>query len=379
MIIFAIFTAVIALSCSVITIKTLVGYSNFSLFTKALVTIIVTFSWFAPILSMAIKRSIPNVPGAMALSQGLYMLFGLAFILLMILLARDIIWYILFYTKKINVPDPKDITWLNKANLMAVILSVVIFSYAIYEGMREPRIKEVDLVSSKVNGEFTMALVTDIHIDQDTNDKTIKSLVERINELNPDVVLFVGDMVDGPVKFLGEKVDILKGLTPKYGTYFTSGNHELYSGFHFWVSKFDSLGDGFRFIDNTGIHIEDKNVFLFGVPDTRILRVFPAYAPDFDISVVSQTKGDEYKVVLSHAPDAALSMPEGLFDLQLSGHTHGGQIFPFHILAKTENKFLAGLYDVNGMKLYVSRGAGYWGPPLRFLAPSEITFIKITN
>lgn len=378
MMIFIIFTAIIAVSCSAITIKTLVGYSGFSLFTKILVTIFVTFSWFAPIVSMTLKRTFPGVPSVIIVSQILYMLFGLAFILIVVLLVRDFIWYILYYSKKFNVPNIKDAAWLNKLNIIAVIFSLLVFSYALYEGLKDPDIKEVELVSSKIKDKFDIVLITDIHIDQETSDAKIKRLVEKVNSLNPDAVLFVGDMVDGSVKVLGSKIDILKSLKPKKGTFFTSGNHELYNGFGEWILKFSSLGDGFYFIDNISIDIAEQNVFILGIPDTRVLRLYPQFLPDLE-KVMGKVDSNKYRILMSHAPDVANSLPIGAFDLQVSGHTHGGQIFPFHFLAKIENKFLAGLYDVNGTKLYVSRGAGYWGPPLRFLAPSEITLIKLRN
>ncbi|MDR1694157.1 MAG: metallophosphoesterase [Lactobacillaceae bacterium] len=375
---FIVFATIVAISCSAITIRTLVGYSDFSILVKAVVTIVVAFSWFAPVISMTLKRNFHNVSGIVTASQILYMLFGLAFILFTTLLVRDFVWYILYYSKKFNIPSPKDVSWINKTNLYALIFSLLVFSYSLYEGMKDAPVKEVDLYSSKINGSFSIALVTDIHIDQDTNDKKIERLVERVNSLNPDIILFVGDMVDATINVLESKVDILKGLKAKYGVLFTSGNHEMYNGLPQWMIKFSSMGEGFSFVDNLGISFNDKNVFIFGLPDARVLSAFPMFTPDLD-KVMEDVSEDSYKILMSHAPHIVDGLPEGMFDLQLSGHTHGGQIFPFHILAKMENKYLAGLYDVNGTKLYVSRGAGHWGPPLRFLAPSEITFIKVMH
>ncbi len=374
MLIFILMTSVIAICCSAITIKTLVGYSSCSILVKALVTIFVTASWFAPVLAGALKKAYTNVPFVIDISYVLYFFFGLAFILFALLLSRDIVWYIGYGLKKL--PDPKDVRLLNLTNLIAIIISFLIASYSLYEGLRAPRLKEVELTSRKVSEPFRIVLLTDTHINQGTTHEALKNLVARVNALEPDVILMVGDVIDDQLYALNDKVDELKEFAPKYGTYVSLGNHELYNGLPFWEMKFTNMGENTKLLTNQGIDIPEKNIHILGIPDTRIIRALPRYAPKLD-ELMKDVPNDKYKIIMSHAPDVAKGLPEGMFDLQVSGHTHGGQIFPFHIPAKMENKFLAGLYDERGTKVYVSRGAGYWGPPLRFLAPSEITLIDI--
>lgn len=378
MILFAVFSTIIAISCASITIQTLVGYSKFPLWFKCFAVFFITLFWVSPILIFMLKRSVSHSPATLLSIHILYMMFGLIFILFVILIARDIAWYVLYYIKKpAFIPHPKDLHWLNLTNLIAIVSSIMIFSYSYYEGVRFPTIKEVNLSSTKVHNTFEVVLITDLHINQGTSNERLEDIVSRINQLNPDVVLFVGDMIDDDVRSIGHKVDILKELKPKFGTYFSSGNHELYNGYIDWVVKFSSLGEGFKFLSNNSVEISEKNVFILGIPDTRVMRAFPSTVKEFD-ALMTGVDEKEYKILMSHAPEVANALPQGMFDLQLSGHTHGGQIFPFHILAKIENKFLAGLYKVDKTDVYVSRGTGYWGPPVRFLAPSEITLIRIS-
>lgn len=371
--IFIFFVAFIAICTSIITTKTLVGYMNIPYWLKTLVLFVIFGCWIAPIISMWLKRVYSNVPFVIYTSDVLHFVFGFAFLLFVILLSRDIFWYIGYYFKKL--PDPKDLYWLNRANILALSISLLISFYALYEGTKEPSIKEVDIYSDKVSSDFSIILITDWHINQGTTKKDIQKIVDRVNVLSPDVVLLVGDIIDDKSHIIGDKIDLIDGFVSKYGNYISFGNHEFYNGLESWRARFNSI-ENIKLLDNSNIELSDINISITGIPDTRIFNNYPQHKPDFDV-LMKDVQSSRYKIILSHAPDFAKQLPEGVFDLQVSGHTHGGQIFPFHILAKLENKFLAGLYDERGTNVYVSRGAGYWGPPIRLFAPSEITLIRI--
>ena len=120
----------------------------------------------------------------------------------------------------------------------------------------------------------------------------------------------------------------------------------------------------------------DTNIYLAGIPDSHTASMSPMLNVNF-YKALKGSKKTQYKVLMSHTPDFVDYLSSRIIDLQLSGHTHGGQIFPFHLLVKKANKYLAGLYDVRGLKLYVSRGVGSWGPPMRLFAPAEITLISL--
>lgn len=370
---FLVFYAVIAASCATLTTKTLIGYLDVSKYVKVSVVIFITACWFAPVFIKVLKTLYSNVPCIIQISHIIYFFFGLAFILFAVLLTRDIAWYLGYFAKLL--PDPKNIYWLSRLNIAAVVLSLIIALYSFYEGTKEASVKNVTIYSNKVTEDIKLALITDLHINQGTTKKRLHNLIARVNKLDADALLLVGDIIDDRLDILEDKFDILDGFRTKYGNYISFGNHELYNGLSQWRAKFNSM-ENIKLLDNLSFDISEKNLNITGIPDTRIFRNFKEYVPNFD-EIMKDVSEERYKVILSHAPDVAIALPQGMFDLQVSGHTHGGQIFPFHILAKMENKFLAGLYDVNETKLYVSRGTGYWGPPVRFLAPSEITLITI--
>lgn len=377
---FMLFAMVIAVSCTTLTVKTLVGYSNIPLLLKLLIGILITISWFAPPIVGFIRYNYSNVGFLGNLSYVLYYLFGLVFILFMLLLFRDFIWYLSFYGSKLLgfkdvIVNPRNLHWLNITNIVAIILSVLISLYALYEGVRLPRIKEVEIYSPKVDKEFRVALLTDLHFVSSTKVDRVKSIVTRVNSLDADVVVLGGDLVDDiPADLIGQ-IEELKNFESTYGTYIVHGNHEVYRGLGPWTLKFRNLGGNVKFLANETINLPN-NITLVGIYDKAAYGNFPPMVPDFSKLLSSVSKAN-YRILLSHSPHIIDDLTIGDFDLQLSGHTHGGQIFPFHLLAKLDNGYISGLYDVNETKLYISRGAGLWGPPLRLFAPSEITLIRI--
>ena len=196
-----------------------------------------------------------------------------------------------------------------------------------------------------------------------------------LNALEPDVILLTGDIGDDKVEAVGPQMAALEELQSKYGIFAVFGNHEFYNGLMPWQFKFGKMGWSALF--NYGLPVKDTELYVGGVPDVSIARGSPFFKIDVDRTLENSSDG-QYKILLSHTPRFQKEMiTKAQYDLQLSGHTHGGQIFPFHLLVKQANKYLAGLYDVNDTKLYLSRGAGYWGPPMRLFAPSEITVIRL--
>ena len=127
-----------------------------------------------------------------------------------------------------------------------------------------------------------------------------------------------------------------------------------------------------KFLFNGGVHVGNSNIFIAGIPDLTTM-----YERVNLWRTLNQSKKDDYKILLSHTPIIIDSLSKGLVDMVLSGHTHGGQIFPFHLLVKQANQYLAGEYNVSGTYLYVSRGAGTWGPTMRLFAPSDIVIINL--
>lgn len=257
-----------------------------------------------------------------------------------------------------------------KSTAAILFLSLAAAVWALHEGTKIPAVKTVILSSPKIKQEMTIAVLSDIHIHRVINPAKVKAIIDRTNEQNPDVVLLDGDIIDDDTDKVTEISALLRNLNSKHGIYFVTGNHEFYAGYQSTTDALKSLG--FKFLENDGIDL--GNVYLAGIPD-----MFSGgfYHKNADISgAFKQSAPGQYRILASHTPFDFGSGND--FDLEISGHTHGGQIFPFHIFTKLYNKYLSGLYTMsNGAQIYVSNGAGQWGPQMRFLAPSEITILKL--
>lgn len=379
---FIIGALIIAIAASAISIKTLVGYTEMPLWVKILISLVIVLAWFAPVIISTLRHYELVSPGLFNYISGIgYFLFGTAFILLILLVFRDFIWFAFYETARLlksphaSSFNPSTVKSLNYANLYTVILTFMLAFYALYEGVKTPAVKEITLTSPKLSQEYTLVQLSDLHINRTIPLSRIEKLVEKVNRLNPDVILLTGDIGDDKVEAVTAQMAALKKLHSKYGIYAVYGNHEFYNGLMPWQFKFGEMGWSALF--NYGRPVGNTELYIGGIPDVSIAAGSPFFKIDLDRTLDNSSQ-EEYKILLSHTPNFQKAMiNEKQFDLQLSGHTHGGQIFPFHFLVKKANNYLAGLYKVNDSQLYVSRGTGYWGPPMRLLAPSEITVIKL--
>lgn len=305
----------------------------------------------------------------------LYFVFIGCIILFCLTVARDGVWtlgYILRkYTQYGFSVSPLDSSWLSKLNLITLGISICITAIAAYSGTKTPRLKFVTLSSNKIQQPQTIAVLTDLHLERISSTTKIQSIVERVDQQQPDLILLVGDILDDTVDRISDTTKLLQQLQAKYGVYFVSGNHEFYVGYPDSILALQNLG--FKFLENTGVAINSQ-LYLAGIPDLFSAR---KHGIAIDLAAAFQGSRDsQYRILMSHTP--ANFARYANFDLAISGHTHGGQIFPFHIITALSNKYLAGLYRLSEqMQLYVSRGTGQWGPQMRFLAPSEITIIKL--
>lgn len=377
---FAIASAIIAIACSAITIKTLVGYSDIRRPYKYAVGFLVVIGWLAPLLvGLAREYGDFTLKVFTVYSDTLYFMFGTVFILFSMLIFRDFFWFVLYglYRKIFGENwsiHPKNVNLLDKANLLVVLLTAGLAGYAVYGGSKEPELKKLEISSDRIKKDMRIVMVNDTHINRTTPVEKVEKLVSRINGLSPDIIVLVGDIADDKVDAIEAQMEAFSKLKAKYPPLYTFGNHEFYSGLIPWQFKFKNMG--FLIMFNHGVRIPENNVFIAGIPDAHIANNSSLWNVNF-LQAFKGSKPDNYRILLSHTPDFADYLTKDSVDLQLSGHTHGGQIFPFQILTKYANKYLSGMYDVNGIKLYVSNGAGYWGPAMRLFAPSEITQIDL--
>lgn len=254
-------------------------------------------------------------------------------------------------------------------------------AFGIRRALRPIGVKEVNVVleklSPKANG-LVIAQLTDTHIGPTIRREFIEDVVAKTNALNPDIIALTGDMIDGSVEHLREHVEPFSRLKARYGVFFVTGNHEYYSGADAWIAEIERLG--IRVLRNERVEIGPAAAAfdLVGVDDWTAHRFGGNHGADLEAALKGR---DETRlcVLLAHNPMAANDAIERGIDLQLSGHTHGGQIWPFNGVVRLVSRFVVGLYKEKNTQIYVSPGTGYWGPPMRIGTQAEITKIVLRS
>jgi uncharacterized protein len=238
---------------------------------------------------------------------------------------------------------------------------------------RRPRVVRVtvpiaDLPSDLVG--FRILQLSDLHVGPTIRRRFVDAVVDRANALRPDLIAVTGDVADGLVPELREHVAPLGRLEAPHGTYFVTGNHEYYWDVRGWIAELQRLGLDVLSNEHRIVQRGAGRLLLAGVTDLS--------ADSDPVAAGAGAPPSDVRVLLAHQPRSAFAAQRAGYDLQLSGHTHGGQYFPFNLLVRLFQPFVAGLHRLESMWLYVSRGTGYWGPPLRLGAPAEITLIELT-
>lgn len=224
---------------------------------------------------------------------------------------------------------------------------------------------------------FRIAVVSDIHLGPLLGRAHTERIVRLINEAEPDLVAVVGDLVDGTVEELGAAAEPLQDLQAREGTFFVTGNHEYFVGdTASWMSELERFGLNVLRNENTRIRRGGAAFDLAGVND--IAGESRSDPPDFDRAFAGVSSGGP-TILLAHQPVQVTEAASRGVDLQLSGHTHGGQMWPFHYVVDLAQPSLAGLSQVQNTQLYVTRGAGFWGPPVRVGAPPDISLLTVES
>ena len=223
---------------------------------------------------------------------------------------------------------------------------------------------------------FRIAQISDIHVGPTIRRPFVEAVVEAVNRLDADLVAVTGDLVDGSVPDLAEHVAPLAGLRSRDGTFFVTGNHEYYSGAAAWVGELRRLGITVLMNEHVVLRRGDAAIVVAGVTDFSAGHFDRAETSDPKRALAGSPPA-ALRLLLAHQPRSAEEAEAAGFDLQLSGHTHGGQFLPWNFLVRMQQPFTAGLKRWRKMSVYTSRGTGYWGPPKRFGAPSEITLLRL--
>lgn len=307
-------------------------------------------------------------------------LFSVLFLFFFLLLAADIVVglyrLMLFFLRKKRTARRRIIV--NRVNLALLVLSAVLATVGVIGGTSVPGVRvetiTVGHLPEEVDG-MTIALLADLHADGITRADRIRRIVQRTNSLNPDLIVIAGDFVDGTVPVHGEDLRPLADLKARYGVFGVPGNHEYYSGYEEWMEFFPTLG--IRMLPNEHVLTGGGNVILAGVTDP-VAGMTGREEPDINKALEGAPPG-KVRILASHQPRLAREAARHGVDLQLSGHTHGGMITGIdRLVARFNDGFVSGPYQVGSMKLYVSNGAGIWnGFPVHIGVPAEIVLIRL--
>jgi predicted MPP superfamily phosphohydrolase len=221
-----------------------------------------------------------------------------------------------------------------------------------------------------------VAVIADIHVGPLYGAGQVERVVEIVNRLDADLVTVVGDMVSSEVGKVRESAAPLRGLRSRYGSFFVTGNHEYYNGYEEWIEAAEELG--LRVLRNQRVEIAHRGgaIDLAGVNDLEGTRYDdpPDYAAALDDRDPSRPV-----LLMAHQPVQVHEAATYGVDLQVSGHTHGGQLYPFDVMVRAEQPVVSGLAEVDGTQVYVTNGAGFWGPPIRVGADPEITLLELRS
>jgi len=225
---------------------------------------------------------------------------------------------------------------------------------------------------------FRIVQLSDLHVGPTLKRDFVERVVTATNGLQPDLIALTGDVADGLPTVVRDEVAPLARLVAPYGKFFVTGNHEYYWDPQGWVGEVERLGFSPLINAHRLVRRGGGRLLVAGVTDRSASHRVRGHASD-PVAALAGAPDSDVKLLLAHQPKSAFAARAAGFDLQLSGHTHGGQYFPFNLLVRLFQPFVAGLHRLEEMWLYVSRGTGYWGPPLRLGAPSEITLIQLVK
>jgi predicted MPP superfamily phosphohydrolase len=281
---------------------------------------------------------------------------------------------------RLFLPATQVAAWITPSAELTLVITAVVTLVGLIIARGRQQITEVSVpilnLPPSLNG-FSIAQISDIHVGSTIKHGFVESIVRRVNELKPDMIAVTGDLVDGSVPRLAAHTAPLAQLTARYGAFFVTGNHEYYSGERAWTEEIRRLG--IRVLKNEHVVLQHNggSLVLAGVTDYSAHHFDPAQRSDPAAALRGAPADAGARILLAHQPSSATAAEKAGFDLQLSGHTHGGQFWPWSFFVRFFQPFTGGLNRLGSLWVYVNHGTGYWGPPNRFGVPSEITRITL--
>ncbi|MFL5320442.1 MAG: metallophosphoesterase [Myxococcaceae bacterium] len=328
-----------------------------------------------PLGFMAFRAFPPKI--SRVLSWGGYLWMGAFAMLLVAVAGTDLVRLIV-----ISVPHPSvslAAGQIQAAAVLALVIPALIIGYRTARG--PARIERVKVPIKDLPAELEglrIAQISDIHIGPTLHGDFLQRVADQVNELKPDAIAITGDLVDGTVLQLRPHMAALDTLKAPLGAYFVTGNHEYYSGGPAWEAEV--ARHGIKVLHNEHVVLErnGKKLVLAGVTDHEAGQFGPEHACDV-AAAFSGAPENAPRVLLAHQPRTAKLAAPHKVDLQLSGHTHGGQFFPWMFFVRLQQPSVSGMANIYGVRVYTSRGTGYWGPPIRLGPSPEITELTLVR
>ena len=276
---------------------------------------------------------------------------------------------------------PIDATLNASIDLATFVLTLVMAGYGCYQARRTPAVRQVDVpIANLPNALVGLRIVqiSDLHIGPTIKAPFVERVVARVNELQPDLIVFTGDLADGTVERLATHTASLAELTAPLGLYFCTGNHEYYSGVEGWTEQARRLGFDVLINEVRQIDCGGGRIALAGATDFSAGELVPDHASD-PAKALAASDGADVRILLAHQPRSIEAASQANCHLQLSGHTHGGQFVPWKYVVSLQQPYVTGLHKFRDTWIYIHRGTGYWGPPLRLGVPSEIAVLTLSR
>jgi predicted MPP superfamily phosphohydrolase len=279
---------------------------------------------------------------------------------------------------RLSLSSQQAASWIGPSAFWTLVLALLATLAGFIIARREPQVVHIDIpvidLPQALNG-FSIAQITDVHVGPTIKRRFVETIVRRVNDLHADLIAVTGDLVDGSVQQLSVHTAPLAGLTARHGVYFVTGNHEYYSGERAWTEEIRRLG--LQVLKNEHVVLTHNGALLVlaGVTDITAHHFDASQRSDPAAALRGAPTGAGARILLAHQPSSATAAADAGFDVQISGHTHGGQFWPWNLFVPLFQPFTSGLHRLKNLWVYVSRGTGYWGPPNRFGVPSEITRI----
>ncbi|MDB6160349.1 MAG: metallophosphoesterase [Gammaproteobacteria bacterium] len=342
---------------------------------RAVGALVLIASYGLMVLALVVRFILPRSPAHRFGAPGLFMA-GFFSSILVLTLLRDLLLLV-----GILALSAAHVHILKTASATAVAaLSVFATVVGFASARRRARIVNVDVpirnLPRALHG-FSIAQISDVHVGAAIRKEYVDAIVDAVNGLHPDLIAVTGDVVDGPVRELAPHTAPLGRLSARHGAFFVTGNHEYYSGESAWTAEFKRLGLKVLLNEHAVVTHDGAPLVVAGVTDFSAHHFNPAQRSDPAAALAGAPSDAGAKILLAHQPRSASAAETAGYDLQLSGHTHGGQFWPWNLFVRFQQPFTAGLHRLNKLWVYVSRGTGYWGPPNRFGAPSEITRLRL--